>query len=128
MAMSYKNLPDDKMALHFLIQRLEVMGDHSVNLEGLLRPLPHVEFIWLKKGSGSLTVDFQEYLFSENVIYCLSPGQFRTIKAESRLEGYYMILSPDLYFNVKGEFDCFFLSGRFARGRNITLLMPAAER
>lgn len=121
-------LPHDKKAPTFLIHLLEATNDHAPLPEEIPQRLSYFEFIWIIKGTGSLTVDFQEYFFSENTIYCLSPGQFRALKAENRLEGYYISLSADFYFTVRGKVDYFFLSRRFAEGRNITLLIPETER
>jgi AraC-like DNA-binding protein len=126
--MRYKTLSDDKNAPAFHFQVLETMDNSDVFREGVSLQLSHFEFIWVKKGRGCLTVDFQDYMLSENAVYCLLPGQRRTVKSISGLEGYYISLSSDLYFTVKGEVDYFFLFDRFTRGRNIMLLMPEKER
>src|SRR5258708_5484714 len=126
--MRQKTLPGDKKTPAFHIQPLETMDEQGAFHEGIALRLSHFEFLWVKKGRGLITVDFQDYRFSENVIYCLSPGQYRKVKAESRLEGYYISLSADFYFTVKGEVDYFFLFDRFTGGRNIMLLRPETER
>lgn len=126
--MRYKTLLEDKKARAFHIQALDTWDDSDVLQEGVSLRLSHFEFIWIKKGKGSLTVDFQDYLLSENVIYCLSPGQWRMLRPTGSLQGYYISLSADLYFTVKGEVDYFFLSDRCTGGRNIMLLMLERER
>jgi len=126
--MRHKTFPQDKKAPAFHIQALEETGDHCVIQEGIPLWLSHFEFIWIRKGRGSLTVDFQDHGLSGDAIYCLSPGQCRTVKATESLEGYYISLSADFYFAVKGEVDYLFLLDRFTRGRNILLLMPEKER
>jgi AraC-like DNA-binding protein len=128
MNMQYKTLSNDKKAPAFHFQALEVLDDSDVFQVGVSLQLSHFEFIWVKKGMGCLTVDFQDYMLSENALYCLLPGQWRTVRSTSSLEGYYISLSADFYFSVKGEVDYFFLFNRFARGRNILLLMPEKER
>ncbi|HZE83171.1 MAG TPA: helix-turn-helix domain-containing protein [Puia sp.] len=120
-------LPNDKKTPAFQMQALEAMDEPGTFHEGIPRKLSGFEFIWIKKGRVSLTVDFQEYVFSENVIYCLSPGQFRAIKTESSLQGYYICLSSDFYFSVTGEVDYFYSFDRVNGGKNITVLMPEAE-
>jgi AraC family transcriptional activator of pobA len=127
MPMKQITLPADKKTPAFHMQALETMDQQGTFDEGSPRPLPGFEFIWIKKGRGSLTVDFREYTFSENVIYCLSPGQFRKVKAGSRLEGYYICLSADFYFTIKGEVDYFYSFDRVNGGRNTVILMPEAE-
>lgn len=126
--MTDKTISKDKKTPAFHIQALQTLDDPDVLQEGIPLRLAHFEFIWVIKGTGSLTVDFQEYLFSENSIYCISPGQMRTIKPTGSLEGYFISLSADFYFSVKGEVDYFFLFDRLVCGRNIMLLMPDKER
>lgn len=109
------------------MQTLEAINEQGIFHIGAPVQLSCFEFIWVKKGRGSLTVDFQEYTFSENVIYCLSPGQFRAIKTGSSLEGYYICLSADFYFSVKGEVNYFFSFDRANGGRNIMVLMPEGD-
>src|SRR5712672_2313453 len=126
--MRQTNLPCKEMELPFYIESLEAPDqEYALQGEGLMK-LAHFEFKWVKKGNGSLTVDFREYSFSENSIYCLSPGQFRQIKADGRLEGYRLCLSGDFYFTVKGQVEYAFFFDKFSRGRNITLLKPEDEQ
>src|SRR5258708_13220813 len=122
--MRQKTLPGDKKTTAFHIQPLETMDEQGAFHEGIALRLSHFEFLWVKKGRGSLTVDFQDYRFSENAIYCMSPGQYRKVKAESRLEGYYISLSADFYFTIKGEVDYFLLSLRFTLWSNLIPLAP----
>jgi AraC-like DNA-binding protein len=125
--MSQITLPTDKKTPAFHIQALEAMDQWGAFHEGRPVQLFCFEFIWVKKGRGSLTVDFQEYMFSDNAIYCLSPGQSRTIRTGSGLEGYYICLSPDFYFSVHGEVNFFFSFDRANGGRNIMVLTPEED-
>jgi len=128
MNMRHSSLLDDKKVPAFRIQALEAFDGNDVFQERIPLRLNHYEFIWIKKGVGSLTVDFQDYMLSENAIYCLAPGQWRIVNPADTLEGYYISLSADFYFTVRGEVDYFFLIERLTRGRNIMLLMPENER
>jgi AraC-like DNA-binding protein len=126
--MKETNLPCKEKELPFHIQTLEDVDHECALLEENPMKLSHFEFLWIKKGSGSLTVDFQEYSFSENVIYCLSPGQFRQLRADGPLEGYRLSLSGDFYFAAKGQVDYAFVFDKFSRGRNISVLTPEEEQ
>jgi AraC family transcriptional regulator, transcriptional activator of pobA len=121
-------ISDDKKVPAFRIQALETFDGKDLFQEGTPLQLGHYEFIWIKKGLGSLTVDVQDYMFSENVIYFLVPGQWRTLNQTDTLEGYYISLSADFFFTVNGEIDYIFLIDKLTRGRNIMLLMPESER
>jgi AraC family transcriptional activator of pobA len=126
--MRQTNLSCKENELPFQIQSLEIADQDCALQEDGPMKLTHFEFIWIKKGTGSLTVDFQEYSFSENAIYCLSPGQIRQIRADGSLEGYLLCLSGDFYFTIKGQVEYAFFFDKFSRGRNITLLTPEDER
>jgi AraC family transcriptional regulator, transcriptional activator of pobA len=117
----------DRKAPAFHIQALEATDHQDVFQQGTSLQLSHFEFIWISRGIGALIVDFQEYMLSANAIYCLSPGQRRTVRSMEGLEGYYVSLSAEFYFTVKGGVDNLYLLERFTGGRNILLLTPEKE-
>jgi len=123
-----KSLSRKEKVSAFHIQTLEAMDQDCSFRSVTPQKLSHFEFIWLKGGIGSLTVDFQEYTFAENIIYCLCPGQCRQVQADSRIEGYYITLSMDFYYMLKGQLNYTLFLDRFSYGWNTTLLTPEIER
>lgn len=56
------------------------------------------EILWVKRGSGFLEVNLQEFEISDQTVYCLCPGQLRQLTPNSRMEGYYISLSADFLY------------------------------
>jgi AraC-like DNA-binding protein len=62
--------------------------------------LEHFEILYMKKGAGTLTVDTQKYILEDNMVYCLAPGQYRSVALGEDAAGYCISLSPEfLYFS-----------------------------
>jgi AraC-like DNA-binding protein len=53
--------------------------------------------IWIKKGSGSAKVDFSEYGFNGNTIFCFTPYQPFMIKETEMIEGVALNFHPDFF-------------------------------
>lgn len=53
--------------------------------------------IWIKKGSGSAKVDFSEYGFNDNTIFCFTPYQPFMIKETEMIEGVALNFHPDFF-------------------------------
>jgi AraC-like DNA-binding protein len=62
--------------------------------------LEHFEILYMKKGAGTLAVDTQKYILEDNMVYCLAPGQYRSVALVEDATGYCISLSPEfLYFS-----------------------------
>jgi AraC-like DNA-binding protein len=57
--------------------------------------LKHYEILYIQRGSGRLTVDLRRYDFTDNVIFYLSPGQYRLFELRGDVEGYQISLTHD---------------------------------
>jgi AraC family transcriptional activator of pobA len=128
MIMSEQKSKRDKKAPDFHMETLDAMDGRFVMQGAVPLQLAQFELVIIRKGSGILTVDFQDYPLAEDAIYCLSPGQCRSFKETAHLEGYYISLSADLYFAAMGRVDYFFFCGRLNSDSNIMHLMPGIER
>lgn len=53
------------------------------------------EFIWIKKGSGNFSIDFEKQEFTDNTFYCLLPGQIHRFEPKNELTGYRVAFSED---------------------------------
>jgi len=71
-------------------------AEHLYSKQGVLSVY---EIWWIKKGTGSMLIDCEEWTLLEDTIYCLPPG--RSIKLDSLggLEGSTISLSGDVFLN-----------------------------
>lgn len=83
--------------------------------------LPHwhdeMEIVYIKKGRGTVTVDFRAYTVSAPAIVLILPGQLHAIKQhqKERLEYENIIFHPRLFYSRNGElFDHTFLDPVFS--------------
>ena len=65
---------------------------------------PHLELIYLKKGSGTAVLDNHEYYIGEGDCFLVFPNQIHFYHAQGPLEGYMMIFSPELFAEFKELF------------------------
>ena len=86
--------------------------------------LTQVEIIWIQRGSGSLTADFNAVTFSGNVVFCLAPGLCRTLTPDDQVVGYYLSLSRDFLKLSEGQADLSILSAQHALGSKVLTLQP----
>jgi AraC family transcriptional regulator, transcriptional activator of pobA len=56
------------------------------------------EILWVKRGSGSLEVNLQEFEISDQTVYCVLPSQLRRLHVTGKMEGYYISLSADFLY------------------------------
>jgi len=65
--------------------------------------------IWIKKGSGTYTIDFNEYDFSSGMMFFLTPGQMYRIESEEIVEGVRLSFNENFYcidtFGTKASCD-----------------------
>lgn len=73
-----------------------------------LRPEPHIhphlELIYLKKGSGMAILDNKEYLIGEGDCFLVFSNQIHFYHDKKPLEGYMIIFSPELFVEFKELF------------------------
>jgi AraC family transcriptional activator of pobA len=82
----------------FEIHTLEWFLQHNKNTATRLRSY---EIIWIKSGTGLLTVDHLDVEIEAGKVYFFRPGQFRYLHTGQRIEGYYLSVSPD-FFHLSG--------------------------
>lgn len=53
--------------------------------------------IWIKKGSGTYTIDFNNYEFSSGMMFFLTPGQMYRVESEEIVEGVRLSFNENFY-------------------------------
>lgn len=62
-----------------------------------LQRLNYYSLIWIKKGKGTVKVDFSEYDFTENVLLAFAPYQPFLLQTEEKIEGVVLNFHPDFF-------------------------------
>ncbi len=57
----------------------------------------HILFIGFKKEKETYNIDFEEYVFTDNVLFFLSPGQVFTVESEQIKTAYRLVFKRDFY-------------------------------
>jgi AraC family transcriptional regulator, transcriptional activator of pobA len=83
---------------HFEIHALQSVTGQKLLTERSAKKIQHYEVLCITKGDGQVIVDLNTYQFSNGTIYCLFPGQLRSIEPASQLEGYYISASADFIY------------------------------
>ena len=52
---------------------------------------------WIQEGKGTYNIDFEEYTFTDNVLFFLSPGQVFTVDSEQVKTAYKLTFVRDFY-------------------------------
>lgn len=81
--------------------------------EGKIIQLKTYEILWIKKGTGMLTVDLQDIAIEESKIYLLRPGHLRFVDSEQKLHGYYISISSDFFHLIGEDANISLLNRRF---------------
>lgn len=68
----------------------------------------YFSIIWIKKGAGKAKVDFSEYDFDKDTIFCFTPYQPFMIQETSEIEGVVLNFHPDFFciFRHQQEVAC----------------------
>ena len=64
--------------------------DHSVQQNAY-------SIYWIQEGSGIYNIDFEQYQFTDNVLFFLSPGQVFTVDSEQIKTAYKLTFARDFY-------------------------------
>ncbi len=59
--------------------------------------LNHYSLIWIKKGSGTATIDLSEHDFTHSTMFALTPHQYIKFTEKERLEGVALNFHPDFF-------------------------------
>jgi AraC family transcriptional regulator, transcriptional activator of pobA len=87
----------------FEIHTLEWMESQQSLWDEEAEKLRNFEVIWIKKGKGFLQADGQNYILTDNTIYCIPPGRIRKATVESGTEGYYISFATEFIFLSEGH-------------------------
>lgn len=62
-----------------------------------IQRLNYYSLIWIKKGNGNATVDFNSYDYQENYLFAFTPYQPFLFNAETKTEGIILHFHPDFF-------------------------------
>lgn len=108
----------------FDIHRLEDCTAGLAPFEGDPLQLHVAEFLFIRKGSGTIEVDLRRYSLVENNVYFLSPGQYRRLYPAGPIEGYYLALSLEFACLLKGGAAQPFFEPEFSPGEKLFSAAP----
>lgn len=90
----------------FEIYPLELMISLQGNLpERVNKMKENFEILWIRTGSGSISIDFAKYELEQNKMYFIAPGQSRDCNMDSSMAGYYISFSPEFVFLAETYFE-----------------------
>jgi len=90
--------------------------------------LRNFEVIWIKKGKGFLQADGQNYILTDNTIYCIPPGRIRKATVESGTEGYYISFATEFIFLSEGHLHSSVWLEYFDNQSNITTTLIGSDQ
>ncbi|APZ45793.1 AraC family transcriptional regulator [Polaribacter reichenbachii] len=64
--------------------------DHSIEQN-------NYSIYWIQEGNGTYNIDFEQYTFTDNVLFFLSPGQVFTVDSEQIKTAYKLTFKRDFY-------------------------------
>lgn len=82
---------------HFEIHKLDASGAERMLFNGRQERLQHFEIIWFKSGDGHLCIDTVQHEITDNMIFCVTPGQVRSYHSDAA-NGYYISFSQDFLY------------------------------
>jgi AraC family transcriptional regulator, transcriptional activator of pobA len=111
----------------FEIQTLEWLEQNRPFEQNKAYRTNSFEIIWVKKGSGVLSVDLQKNSILQDTIYCIAPRQLRLFQSINGMRGYYIALSAELLHTLENQVDFDLLTAQYGGGRNLPLVHTAQE-
>ena len=89
-----KSSLNESTSSHFEIERVRLESSCSTNKS---HRSDHYKIFFVENGSGNYQIDFNEFTIDNAGIFCLSPGQVLTVKAELISSAYQIIFNQDFY-------------------------------
>ena len=74
----------------FEIHTIEWMESQQYISSSAAEKINHFEVLFIIKGKGSLELDGQHYILTDNSIHCVFPGNIRKINMDPGTDGYYI--------------------------------------
>ena len=106
----------------FKVQTLESLEQHCPCQNEKPYRIPFFEIIWIKDGSGYVTIDLKKYKIRAGTIYCIAPGEMRQLQSNVALKGYYISLSADLLHMLESKVNFTLSSMQYGSGKNLPLI------
>lgn len=125
MSNSIKNIPvysidrfnlNEEKGIQFKIEVFDPERDFKVTY-----PHRHDDFyeiLFVTKGTGTHTIDFQNYEIKQNAVFFLSPGQIHELALSEDVQGYIFLFTSSFYhFNKTNPYKLFELPFFYTLGR-----------
>ena len=107
---------------HFKVQTLEWVEQNCPFQNEKPYRIPFFEIIWVKDGSGYVTIDLKKYKIRADTIYCIAPGELRQLQSNVALKGYYISLSADLLHILESSVNFNLSSIQYGSGKNLPFI------
>ncbi len=104
---TYKDVNTDS-GLHFRIQRMQEIYEQRSGKTDEPHRHDYYTVLLIKKASGKHIIDFNEYPFSPNQIFFVSPGQIHQVVEEKKSDGYVILFSPQ--FLIENNIPFYFIN------------------
>ena len=105
-----------RLSVLFEILSIESMVNNNSSLNDTPCRKKNFELIWIKEGKGKIGIDFEKHDITNNMLYCLSPGQLAHYVIEPESKGYIISFRSDflqLTESCKDGFERFEQSNNF---------------
>jgi AraC-like DNA-binding protein len=103
---TYRNVNNDS-GLHFRIQRMENIYTERNGITDEPHRHDYYTVLLVKEASGKHIIDFNEYPFSDNQVFFVSPGQIHQVIEEKKSIGYVILFSAE--FLGENNIPCYFI-------------------
>ena len=111
----------------FEVQTLEWLEQNRPFEKNKAYRINYFEIIWVKRGSGVLSVDLEKNNILTDTLYCIAPGQLRMFQSICDLQGYYIALSAELLHVLENQVDFDLLTAQYGGGWNLPPIQADQE-
>ena len=70
---------------------------------GIPEKINTFEILFIKSGTGTISVDGRDYALSDNIFFCLAPGQYRCLHSNNDANGYRISFSLPFFLLADGQ-------------------------
>jgi AraC family transcriptional activator of pobA len=84
----------------------------------------HYEIVWIIRGKGTCSIDFEKHMISNNCVFCLSPGTVHRFEFNGNVHGFAISFKREFVDNGNAGGEVFFDSA-FRRFRNSCMIRTA---
>ncbi|NBB28708.1 AraC family transcriptional regulator [Cellulophaga sp. BC115SP] len=99
--------------LHFELNTMQWLEEHRSEQSNEMHKHDYYVIIWVKEGTGTHTVDFQQFELHPQTFWFLSPGQAHAFHFQSPPSGYVISFDSDFFFTYENNRELLIDTGLF---------------